>query len=288
MLRPHATSLNCVVLWGLISITAAATEETADENPSGVRRAVILVGLPGDKEHEQRFAAIADVWNSWLTGSLGFSPQHILMLRDREGDAAGTKENIARRVKELPADLESGDTLWVLVLGHADEVGPRAKLHLPGPDISEMEFAELFANARCREQVFWLTHTCSSHFLRPLSREGRVVITATAPDEGQNETEFPGALADVTSKDAKELDRDQDGAVSLAELFVTVSEEVAGRYAADKRVPTEHAQLDDDGDGRGTEAGELSLTAQAADTPRTLRRDGATAANVVLPWKRRQ
>jgi len=61
--------------------------------------------------------------------------------------------------------------------------------------------------------------------------------------------------------------------------------EVESRYAADKRVATEHAQLDDDGDGRGTEAAELSFTAPASDTLPSLRRDGAAAARVQLPWK---
>jgi hypothetical protein len=68
-------------------------------------------------------------------------------------------------------------------------------------------------------------------------------------------------------------------------LFVAVAAEVTSRYAADKRVPTEHAQLDDNGDGRGTEAEELSFTAQAGDTPPSLRRDGAMAARIFLTLK---
>jgi hypothetical protein len=249
---------------------------------------VILVGLPGDEEHAQRFSAMIDVWRSWLTEDLEFSPQDILTLQDREGDAAATKENVSRRLRELFVEIESGDTLWVLVLGHADDDGRRARLHLPGPDINDMEFAELFAGVECREQVFWLTHTCSSHFLRPLSRKSRIVITATAPDEGQNETEFPEALADVVRQNANELDRDQNGDVSLAELFMAVATEVESRYAADQRVATEHAQLDDDGDGRGTEAEELSFTAPASDTPQSLRRDGSVAAQVHLSWRTSQ
>jgi hypothetical protein len=145
-----------------------------------------------------------------------------------------------------------------------------------------MEFAEWFAGVKCREQVFWMTNTCSSHFLRSLSRKGRIVIAASAPDEGQNETEFPEVLADIAGKDAKELDKDEDDDTSLAELFVAVTTEVTARYSADKRVPTEHAQLDDNGDGRGTEADELSFNEQASDTPQSLRRDGAVAARVFL------
>jgi hypothetical protein len=284
MFRPGVIRLGCsAVTLGAISIALSpAAQDAGDENAAGVRRAVILIGLPGDEEHDTRFSVIAEAWRTWLTASMGFSPENVLILQGREGDAAATKENVTRQAKELGAESESDDALWVFVLAHADEDGRRARLHLPGPDVSDMEFAEWFAGVKCREQVFWLTHTCSSHFLRPLSRKGRVVITASAPDEGQNETEFPEALADITGKDAQELDKDEDGEVSLAELFVAVATEVTSRYAADKRVPTEHAQLDDNGDGRGTEADELTFTAQASDTPQSLRRDGAMAAKIYL------
>lgn len=285
---PIAPNLLAAVM-SLVSVAISSAPQTpADAAQPGVRRAMILVGLPGDEEHAQRFAAIVDVWRSWLTENLEVSPQNILTLQDREGNESATKENVSRRLKELLAKLESGDALWVLVLGHADEHGRRARLHLPGPDINDMEFAELFAGVECREQVFWLTHTCSSHFLRLLSRKSRIVITATAPDEGQNETEFPEALADVVRQNGQELDRDQDGDVSLAELFLAVAYEVESRFAADQRVATEHAQLDDDGDGRGTEAEELLFTAPANDTPKSLRRDGSLATQVHLSWKTSQ
>jgi hypothetical protein len=250
----------------------------------GVRRAVILVTLAGDEEHAQRFNKIVEAWQAWLTESLDFPPQEVLILRDRERGLSATKDNITKKVKELVARTNIQDTLWVFVLGHADEVERRARLHLPGPDMNDMEFAALFAACECQDQLFWLTHTCSSHFLRALSRKGRIVISATAPDEGQNETEFPEALVDVIRRSPEELDHDGDGVVALPDVFEAVTEEVNARYAADGRVATEHAQLDDNGDARGTEAGDLVPVAADDDTPRQLRRDGAAATQIHLPW----
>jgi hypothetical protein len=152
-----------------------------------------------------------------------------------------------------------------------------------------MQWADLFAQMECREQVFWMTHTCSGWFLRPLSRKGRIVITATEADNEFNETEFPDSLADICQRGAEAVDQDGDGQVSLAELFVMVAGDVDARYAADDRAPTEHAQLDDDGDGRGTEADKLAdpsaATPSDASIPLSLRRDGETASRVVLPWQ---
>jgi hypothetical protein len=201
MFRPHLFRLGySAVTLGAMSIAlSTAAQDAGDDNAPGVQRAVILIGLPGDEEHEVEFSAIARAWRSWLTANLGFSPTNVLTLQGREGEAAATKENVARRTRRtLGPRPNQDDALWVFVLAHADEDGRRARLHLPGPDASDMEFAEWFAGVKCREQVFWLTHTCSSHFLRPLSRKGRIVIAASAPDEGQNETEFPEALADTS------------------------------------------------------------------------------------------
>jgi hypothetical protein len=53
----------------------------AEERP--VSRAVILVGLPGDKEHEDLFADAIRSWCAWLTGPLRFDPagQRFILLR---------------------------------------------------------------------------------------------------------------------------------------------------------------------------------------------------------------
>jgi hypothetical protein len=285
-----------LLLWGASSHAAGAQAPADAVSPpeTGSRRALILVGLPGDEEHQRLFRAILDEWQTWLTECLQFAPKDIAVLsgRDEAANAVhrpATKESVCQEVARLRTDIGSRDTLWVLVLGHANYDGRRAWFHLPGPDMNDMELAELFAGVECREQVFWLTHTCSGWFLRPLSRKGRIVVTATAPDNEFNETEFPQALATVAQGDTPKLDQDGNQLVSVAELFLAVVTEVDARFTKDERAPTEHAQLDDDGDGRGTEAGELSGPAAESpsgeDVPISLRRDGAEAARTYVPWR---
>ena len=52
---------------------------------------------------------------------------------------------------------------------------------------------------------------------------------------------------------AENLDLDKDGRVSLFDLYVTVVRNLAQSYLERELLATEHALLDDDGDGRGTE-----------------------------------
>jgi hypothetical protein len=141
---------------------------------------------------------------------------------------------------------------------------------------------KLFADICCREQVFWMTTSASGWFVRALSAPGRIVIAATAADEEYNETEFPQALAAVARLPARELDADKDGKVSVLEVYRRTVKEVEARFAADRRVPTEHAQLDDNGDGVGTEEPVLADVPKKKPTA-----DGALAARTFLPLRTR-
>jgi hypothetical protein len=235
-------------------------------------RALILVGLPGDQEHEEAFTATTRQWRDWLTESLDFDPAQVLILFGRDGKkelAAKpvTGDEVRRTVADLKTNLRTEDRLWVFFLGHADHDGEHTRFHLPGRDLRADQLAELFADLPCREQVFWMTTSLSGRFLRPCSTRGRIVITATSVDEEDNETEFPEALAAVMKRSREQLDSNKDGQVSVLELYQHTVAEVKARFAADKRVPTEHAQLDDNGDGLSTAA------------------DGQLAARTFLPWK---
>ena len=152
------------------------------------------------------------------------------------------------------------DTLWVIVLGHAHYDGRHSYLNIPGPDLDERAFAKLFEDLKGREQVFFITTAASGFYLKPLAGAGRIVITATEADQEVNETLFPHALADVLAAPSEGIDRDKDGKISVFELYLAVVADVMKRYVADENLPTEHAKLDDNGDGHGSELQESYLS----------------------------
>ncbi len=251
-----------LILGGCILLIASACG-VAQEPPADVRAAqrwaVILVGLPGDAEHAAPFRRTADAIEEWLRESQQIPPAQILRLPSEA--AAGEPSNTSVTAEamhslfdDLNGKLRPEDALWVFTIGHGNTDGQHAWFHVAGKDPSGEDFAQWLADVPCREQVFWLTHSTSGWFVKPLSRPGRIVIAATAADDESNETEFPQALATVVKSSAQSLDSDQDQAVSVAELFNAVVAEVSRRFKKDDRLPTEHAQLDDNGDGVGTEA----------------------------------
>jgi hypothetical protein len=286
----------CKILGLLMATFAVASMPrerawAADERP--VSRAVILVGLPGDEEHERLFAEALGDWRAWLTGPLGLDPAHVLIFAPSPSRPA-THANIEKELGQWKRSLKPADRLWVFLLGHANDDGEHAWFHLAGPDLRDDQLAKLFEGIPCREQVFWLTTPEAGRFLHALSVKGRIVVAASQKGE-DNETEFPHALCAVMKRPPAELDTDKDGKVSVLELYAAVVAEVQARYEADKRMTTEHAQLDDNGDGIGTQqpvrptkgksdAG-ISVEAKHRTANRQPPPDGALAARTSVSYK---
>jgi hypothetical protein len=279
--------LLCALPAAVSSVGRAVAQEEAADKP-GKRWAVIIVGIPGDEEHEPLFRATADTWQKWLTESLEVPADHLLRLPAPDGEPV-TADAIRNALTDLKQKLQPADALWVFTLGHGNYDGKHAWLHLKGRDPSESDFARWFADVRCHEQVFWLTQSNSGWFVRPLSEPGRIVIAATAADDESNETEFPHALATVLQGPVDKIDADRNGENSVAELYFAVITETKRRFESDMRLPTEHAQLDDNGDGKGTELTPTHDTESAENTspPKPdVKKDGDLANSVRVPWKR--
>ncbi|MEJ7637508.1 MAG: hypothetical protein WKF75_05815, partial [Singulisphaera sp.] len=164
-----------------------------------------------------------------------------------------TRDDLAADIEAIRKASSPEDALWVIAMGHAHFDGRRASWNLPGPDLSDMAFAKLFDGIAAREQVFFVTTQASGFFLKPLARTGRIAISATEADQEVNETRFPLALADMLIGPPADADRDKDGALSVFDLYLATIADVMRRYAEDELIATEHAQLDDNGDGHGSE-----------------------------------
>lgn len=292
--RPRCTLLRQVrdalrslaVLIALLLGCGVATSSALSAE-AGQRWAIIITGLSGDDAHAKLFRNTADAWQKWLTETLDFSPDHVVRLPAPaiEGDAkppALTADDIQAKLSNLQSRLQPDDTLWVFTLGHGNYDGREAFFHVAGRDPSAADFGRWLSEIRCREQIIWLTHSCSGWLVKPLSQPGRIVIAATAADDESNETEFPHALVTAAELPVEKLDADKDEKVSIAEFFVAVTREVERRFKSDKRIPTEHAQLDDNGDGKGTED---LFPKDPPEPTSTIKIDGELAKKTYLPLK---
>lgn len=248
-------------------IAASRPSFSAEDNPaSGKARVLILCGLTGDAAHHKLFSQTMTTLVAGLENRCAIGPESVIVLTgDEPADddptwiresARATRESVQNAAAKLKAELGEQDRLWVFVLGHTYYDGRVSWFNLPGPDLHQAEFAKLFEGLACHEQVFVLTTSTSGFWIKSLSARGRVVISATETDWETNETEFPHELVRVmasTDLVTAELDADQDGQFSVFDLYITTVRNLAQSYLGGELLATEHALLDDDGDGRGTE-----------------------------------
>jgi hypothetical protein len=276
---------------------AAKPAPAADAAGIPKRHALIICGHPGDGDHAKSFAATVKKLGDGLAKTAGIpvERQRVLFGTEPPKDLPGatgpaTREAVAAAAAEMKKAVGPDDGLWVICLGHGHHDGRQAWWNLPGPDLTAAEFGRLFADLSCKEQVFVMTFSLSGYFVAPLARKDRVVIAATEADAEPNETRFPGIFADVLAAGLKpeEHDVDTDGRLTLFDLYVVTAKEVAALYATNEQLATEHAQLDDDGDGVGHELQNAYLPEEQGGTPpgkkasKRPHRDGQRAAQIVL------
>jgi hypothetical protein len=114
-----------------------------------------------------------------------------------------------------------------------------------------VDYASWFDRFDDRTLVVIIGASASGDFLPVLAHPGRVIVTATRSSTERNESLFASRFSHGLA--SLEADGDKDGLVSVLEAFGYAQREVAVAYEADGRLMTEHAQLDDNGDGRGTD-----------------------------------
>jgi hypothetical protein len=291
---------------GAANADKADTPQNAT-NVTDTKRAVIVCGLSGDTAHHKLFAETVTKLHEGLTKRLSFTAGDVQILfgdEPQESDAEviksavrATREELERSAVRLREKLHPEDAVWIIVLGHSHYDGRHSWLNLPGPDIQQTEFAKLFAGLTAREQVFFITTPASGFYVKPLSAKGRIVITATEADWETNETEFPHELARLLAVPlpTKEFDIDQDGTITLFDLYVVVARNLAQSYLERELLATEHPLLDDNGDGRGTEVQIDFLTAELGGrakpkkstiSPASSTGDGRVATSIHLSFLR--
>jgi len=201
---------------------------------------ILITGAAGEPEYRDAFAAWSERWE--LAAARGGG--HVLRATNRAELAAA-----------LAAEERSGDDpLWVVFVGHGTYTGgdgTHAKLNLRGPDVSAVELSA-WLDPIVRPTSVVICSASSAPFVNQLSRPGRVVVTATKSGHQYNYSRFGDYLS--RAMDNLEADLDKDGQVSLLEAFLFASAGGAEFYAGETRLATEHALIDDNGDGLGTPA----------------------------------
>jgi hypothetical protein len=113
--------------------------------------------------------------------------------------------------------------------------------------VERLGFAEERVTAR--KVVVVNMASASGEFIKPLSGAGRVVITATRSGQEQYAPRFAEHF--IAALGNPEADADKNGRVSAFEAFTYATKLTGDYYEKKGLMATEHALLDDNGDGVG-------------------------------------
>jgi hypothetical protein len=236
---------------------------------------LVVAGAGGEPRYTADFHAAAGAIVGAARTRFGVPDSNVVYLGEDAAPGPGrppagraTRENVGRELARAAARARPGDQVWVVLIGHGSGQGEQSRFNLLGPDMTAADFRRALAPLARQRVAFVNAASASGDFARVLAGRNRAVVTATKSALERNETLFARHFAAALS--APGADVDKDGGVSLLEAFAYARRETARAYEQDNRLLTEHAQLDDDGDGA------------ASAEPGGRGRDGALAAAMVL------
>lgn len=228
--------LFCVVL-----LSSASGWCLGDGKPA--RSVVIVVGSEGAEEYGAIFRRASSKWVSACKS--GGIEAIVIGLSETANES--DVEVLEKTIKGIKTE-----ELWLVMIGHGTFDGREAKFNLRGPDFTDKQLAE-WLKGYVGELTVINTASASGSYIPLLSGPNRIIISAT---KSPNEIFFAhfGAFFAEAIGGKSEADLDNDKQVSLLESFLYAVDQVESFYQKEGRIATEHALIDDNGDGLGTRA----------------------------------
>lgn len=227
----------------ILFLSASSVAQRIDPN----KFAVIINGPGGEPAYAKQFGEWTTGLNSVLSQRYGFDPKQITVLSEKTANA----EEVKRTFAGLKAQLDANNVVFLFLIGHGSFDGKESKFNLVGPDLSASDYNQLLSSLPTRRIVVFNMASASGEFVKSLSAKGRIVVTATRNGQETNATRFAGFF--INALNATDGDTDQDGHTSVLEAFVYATRLTEEFYKRAGRLATEHALIDDNGDGVGRE-----------------------------------
>jgi hypothetical protein len=289
--------------WLVMGGAASATPSEATEKAGLSRDVLIVVGAGGEAEYQAAFESWGQRWQAifdqegtrvrvigsgrpsvagQVTPNRPSADRSPVPVSDPAKESVSPSTDSSEDRDELRRWLEERpkvDERWLILLGHGTYQKKVAKFNLRGADIA----ADELARSMEKNATPWRVVICassSSPFIHALSGKDRILITATKSGSEQNYSRFGDYLSQSLADERADLDH--DGGLTLLEVFLHASAQLALWYDAEGRLPSEQALLDDNGDQRGTPAVFFRGTRAVRSPASDLEVDGRSANQCYL------
>jgi hypothetical protein len=202
---------------------------------------VIVAGLGGEPDYEQRFTAAAKDLDRIYKAADGTA--RVFTLVGPQATAAQLRQTL----DAVARDAKAEDEFALILIGHGSFDGIEYKFNLVGPEVTAGEIAAMCERIAARRQLVVNTTSASGGSVQALERPGRAVIAATKSGTEKSATVF--ARYWVEALEDPSADTDKSDSVSAMEAFTYAAKKTAAFYDSQKRLATEHAVFNDAGAG---------------------------------------
>ncbi len=220
------------------------------------RYAVILCGSGGTDEYIERFTNWGNRLHDVLTDETGFEYENTVLFSSNIDEATETVslpltlDTLKMHFFLLQDQITAEDELFIFMAGHGSYLKDDVTFQLPGEDLTATAMNELLQDFQC-QYLFVLNSTSSSAgFINRLSAPKRIVCTSTKSVDETNAPEYMEFFIQGLSDGSADANRDER--ITLLEACRQAAILTNTWYEKNNFIATEHALIDDNGDGLGT------------------------------------
>jgi hypothetical protein len=199
---------------------------------------VTVAGLGGEPDYEQRFTMLATDVDKILRGG-GQTDRIVETLKGPDA----TRAKLEAAPNRIAGQAKQQDAFVLMMIGHGTFDGSEYKFNLPGPDISATELAALLNKIPAGRQLVVDMTSASGGAVNALKKDNRTIITATKSGTEKNATVFARFWVEGLRDPAADVDKNE--VISALEAFQYAEKKTALFYSEQKRLATEHPQVDD-------------------------------------------
>jgi hypothetical protein len=197
-----------------------------------------VAGLGGEPDYEQRFTMLASDTDKLLRAG-GQTDRVVETLKG----ADATRAKVEAALNKIASQAKQPDAFVLMMIGHGTFDGAEYKFNLPGPDISAGELAGLMNKIQAGRQLVVDMTSASGGAVTAFKKDNRTVITATKSGMEKNATVFARYWVEALRDPAADVDKSET--ISALEAFQYAERKTSQFYSEQKRLATEHPQIDD-------------------------------------------
>jgi hypothetical protein len=202
--------------------------------------ALILRGVAGSPEHEQKFEKWTAGTSKALVDKFGFAADRVTVLTDKRTAQA----EIQKAFAALRQQLRPGDTFFLFLIGHGTGEGGY-KFNISGPDYTAEDYNKLLATLNVGRIVVVAATPSSGAALETFAGKNRVIVSATRSGQEGNDIVFYEYFLEALQSASADEDKDQK--VSVWEAFKFAVSATERFYKEEGRLATEHPVISDNG-----------------------------------------